>query len=104
MNVEGYAEPVLEPDFFDVQIVADGCQLFAQRYARRIVLEQGVTQKLREGRHHPPRALRVFVNRSAQRVERVEEKVRVELVAKHVQLRLPCERVCLEGTLALITK
>ena len=61
-----------------------------------MLAEHRIAQELGERRDHPPRPRGVLVHQRANGVERVEQEVRVELVAQRVEPRLLRERARLE--------
>src|SRR6185295_16713961 len=79
LEVISHVELVFESNFLDGQIILDRFDFLTEFNERRIVVQQRITQELRKLRHHALGPLTIFVNGSSNRIERVEEKVRVQL-------------------------
>jgi hypothetical protein len=92
IDVDDDIEVVLEADLLDVEVVADGGDLVAQAEVVLVRRPQRVAKQLRQLGDHAARRGGVLVDEGAQRVERVEQEVRVDLVAQHGQLGLGGQR------------
>src|ERR1035437_6517696 len=90
-----HGEPVAETNLLDRQVLLDERELRLEWQLGLGGRVEGEAEKLCEAREHEVRGLRVAVDEDADRVERVEEKVRLELHAQRLQLgerELPFER------------
>src|SRR5258706_4178202 len=76
-----------KPRHFDVQVIVDELQLFAQRH-KRFVLAQQPPQNVAQLQHHAARRVRIKPNQRRHRVQRVEQKVWIDLARKRVHARL----------------
>ncbi len=81
-------EAVGKPCPFDVEVLAKEVELGVQRHFLLAETLQREPQQLAEAHERAFGGLHVPMHQSRDRVERVEEKVRVELLAKGLELRL----------------
>jgi hypothetical protein len=74
-------------DFHDLEVSPKQVELLAERdlLFRRAL--DGVSEELAQSRDHAPHAARVAFHQRRDRVQRIEEKVRVELHAQGVEPR-----------------
>src|SRR5690348_12480349 len=82
------SQAVLEPHLLDFQIELQGLHLLGKSDLRRGLVRERVSKKGGEARQHRVRALGLFEeNERRNRIERVKQEMRVELVAQHRELR-----------------
>jgi hypothetical protein len=82
------AEPVLQAQRLDVQVVAHHLELPGQRHRLLLPRTQRVAQRVGEARHGDLRGLRVVGDERAHGVQGIEEEVRVHLRLQQPQLGL----------------
>ena len=88
IDLEMRPQPVLEPHLLDLEVELQRLDLLGQRHLGGRLVDQRVAQERRQPRQHrigPLGLLQQHQRRDA--VQRVEQEVRVELVAQHRQLR-----------------
>ena len=93
-------ETFLEPDLLDREIALQRVQLGRERRRVERAFDERMPEERRQLRDHLPCAPAILVDHRANGRQRVEQEVRVELVRKHLQLRLLRESPSL-GRLAL---
>ena len=80
-------QAVFEPHFLDFEIELQSLDLLRKRHLGRRFIDQSVTEKGREPREHRVRALGLLQQHQCRdRVQGIEQEVRVELVSQHRQL------------------
>src|SRR5690242_14753184 len=85
LDVEVHAQPVLEPRPLDIEIALEEIELLGKAYFLPAALSEGESQQIGEPDHHPLRLRGVLSSQDGDRVQGVEEKVRLELGAEGVQ-------------------
>jgi hypothetical protein len=90
-DVDRHAQPLLEARLLDVEVRGNQIDLVAQRRELRRRSPQDAAEHARQLHQRVERARRRVLDQIADRRERVEEKVRMELRAQRAQLRLGCE-------------
>ena len=110
LDVDFHPQTVGEPGALDVEVEVEQLQLAAERHLVADFALQRQAQKLAEAREHLD-GLRLVsaTHQAGDRVERVEEKMRVELHPKSIEtrlvhVRLECRRAhlkCCRGSLPL---
>ena len=85
---DGDRDSLFEPRGLDGQIVVEKRQLLAERHERPVGVSQRRTQQVAELTHQPARGLRIGFGERADRVERIEQEVRLELCAQALKARL----------------
>src|SRR4029434_11074745 len=81
-------QPALEPGRLDGEKVVQERQLLTQGHQWLSGVTQGRAEQVAELCHEPSRGYRARLGERADRVERVEEKVRLQLRTQRLQLRL----------------
>ena len=87
VDLDRIPQPIAESHPLDLQVVAHHVDLFAERHERRALLIERRSQQRRELHRHALGARRVVVDERGDRVERVEQKVRLNAVLERRQLR-----------------
>lgn len=83
VNVKLHGQPILKTNLFNFQILAEEFEFLPERHFLRSGAVERVTQQIAEPRQHPIRRLRIRQIEHRNRVQRVEEEMRIEL---HSQL------------------
>src|ERR1700733_3174146 len=97
------AQPVAEAQALRIEVQVERFHLLAQRDLFHRILIEAVAQELRQTRHRVVRdAILVIEDQRGDRIQRVEEKMGIQLVTQHFQLRFLSERGGLEGRLSLL--
>ena len=78
---------ITETHHLDIQVVVGELQLLPQRQERLTVLQQHA-QNIRQLHNHLPRQLRLRAHQRSDRVQRVEQKVWIDLSLQRIQPRL----------------
>jgi hypothetical protein len=87
VGVHLVAEAIAEPHAFYLEVVADDPQLIVDRDERRLMIERR-SQQRRELARHLLGAARILVDQRRDRVERVEQEMRLHARLERRQLRL----------------
>jgi hypothetical protein len=92
LDVDVDLEPVAEPRLLDVEVAPDELELATERHERAIAGGEGLAQEVAEPGDHLVGRLGILVHQLGNGVERVEEKVRVELHLQELETRRrqPC--------------
>ena len=102
VDVELEPQAVAEAQLLDAEVEIQRVELLAQRHFLHRVLVERVAQELGQPRDGEVGGAVLAVKHERRyRVQRVEEEMRVQLVAQHLELRLLRERGLLERRLAL---
>src|SRR5690606_25075353 len=81
------AQPVFETHLLDVEIKLQRLDLLRQRHLRGRLVGKRIAQEGGKAREHRVRRLRLFQEHERRdAVERVEQEVRIELIAQHRKL------------------
>jgi len=97
-----HTQPLAEAQLLDGQVARQGVELVAEGHAQHRVGVERVAQEARQPRHHAVGGgVLAIEDQRGDGVERVEQEVRVQLVAQHLQLRLVGHRRRLQRGLAL---
>src|ERR1700690_2620275 len=83
-----------EADHFDVEIIVNEFQLFAQRHERFVFAQQS-PQNVRKLQHDAARHIGIEANQRRNRVECVEQEMRVDLAGERVHARAEQELLIL---------
>src|SRR6185295_14556660 len=81
-------QPVPEAHLLDREIAIDQCELVVERDGLARAELERLAQEVAQAFAHAPRTLRVRADERVDRVERVEQEVRIELRAHGTQLGL----------------
>src|SRR6267378_1888512 len=73
--------------YFNVQVIVDEMQFLAQRH-KCFVLAQQPPQNVAQLQHHAARRVRIKTDQRRHGIQRVEQKVRIDLARKRVHARL----------------
>src|SRR5207253_1116443 len=99
LDPEVRPKPVLEPHLLDFEVKLQRLDFLRQRHLGGRLIGQRVAKERRQSREHRVRALGLLEQHQGRdRIQRVEQEVRVELIAQHRQLRaggLPLEPLAL---------
>ena len=87
-DVPAHLEPVAEAGLLDLQIEPQESQLLLQRRLLPVAVEQRHPQEIGELHDHPSRRGGIVADQHGDRVEGVEEKVRLELRLQGAELGL----------------
>src|SRR5258708_1850367 len=87
-DFEIYREPVLETGQLDVQVAAQKLQLLLQRDLLVIGIVERKPQEISQSRHHPVGRFHVRMQQRRNRVQSVEQKVRMQLHFEGAELGL----------------
>src|SRR5712664_3135165 len=79
-----------EAGHFDVQIIVDELQFFAERH-EGLMLAEEPSQNIAEFEHHAARGIRINADKRRNGVERIEQKVRIDLAGERVHSGLQQE-------------
>jgi hypothetical protein len=90
-------EPSLETDLHDLEIAPQEDDFLRQGHLGRVRPFERGTQELGQARDHAPHAFRVALHQRRDRVQRVEEKVRVHLRAQRRETRVGQLRLQVRG-------
>src|SRR5690606_27367467 len=90
-------QPVLKADALDLEIAPEDFKLALERYLLSAGRVESQSQQLAQARNHPPRRLDILLHQRRDRVQGVEEKMRMELHLERDELRLGQLRVELCG-------
>ena len=86
-DIEIGTQPFLEPHLLDIQIQFQRFDFLGHRHARGGLVDQRETQEGRKAGQHGIGRLRLLQkHQRGNRIQRVEQEMRVELVAQHGQL------------------
>mmetsp|Transcript_53148 Transcript_53148/g.124463 ORF Transcript_53148/g.124463 Transcript_53148/m.124463 type:complete len:238 (-) Transcript_53148:138-851(-) len=88
VHLPGHAQALLVVQLLQRDVVAHHGQLVGQRHALLGTVLQRVAQGVGQATEHLAGAGRVFVDQRPQVVQRVEQKVRVDLGPQHLELQL----------------
>ena len=97
-------QPILEAHLLDAEIAGEEFQFARQRHLRRVALLQGQPQEVAQPRDHQSRLQRIGQRQRGDRVERVEQEVRLQLHAQRLQLRLRQLRLQLRVAQAFVAQ
>src|ERR1700683_1082255 len=75
------AQLLAETSYFDRKVIFDEVQLVAQR-AEVLMLAQQASQDAREFQHSEARRVRIGADQRRDRVQRIEQKVRIDLAGE----------------------
>ncbi len=88
VDFEARAQPVLEPHLLDLQIELQRLHFLLDRHLSRRLVDQRVAKERRKARQHRIGAVGLLEQHQRRdRIERIEQEVRVELIAQHRELR-----------------
>ena len=87
MDVQLHGEPVLKTHLFDLQIAFEEGEFLAQRHFLGVGLFQADAQQFAEPGYDSVGVIWILMDQGGDRMERVEEEVRVQLHAQHLQSR-----------------
>ena len=96
-HVHDHPEPVGEARLLDVQVAAQELELLLQRHFLDADRRQRHAEQVAQLRQHLVGGVGVAVDQRRDRVQRVEQEVRVELPFQHFELRLRQPRLELRG-------
>ncbi len=88
VDVDRHAQPVAEAQAHDLHVALQEVELRLQRHFLRADVLEGHAQQVAQRGDHRIRAAHVLVHQRRDGVQGVEEEVRLELHAQHVELRL----------------
>ena len=88
IDAERHAQPVAEARFLNRDVVIEQLELLLECDEGPAVPVERLPQQLREPGDHPVRLLRVLEHESRNRVERIEEEVRLQLSDEGIEARL----------------
>ena len=100
-EIDGVAQPIAEPHALDVEVRAQHAQFLVERHERIRGAVERRTQQRCQLSGHPLGPGRVVVHERGDRVQRVEEKVRLHARFDRRQLRLRGDSACF-GFVALL--
>src|SRR6266436_1503361 len=80
-------ESIIESYLHDLEVPLEKSDLLPHRYHWLVTALQCVTQKLTQSGDHASHAARIPLNQGRHRVQRIEEKVRIELGIERGELR-----------------
>src|SRR5581483_4690242 len=86
-DIDADGEPLLKADLLDLQVAPHILQLLGQRHFLFELAIEREAEKLAEARQHRVRRLDIAVHQRGDRIERIEEEVRLELHPQRLQLR-----------------
>ena len=81
-------QPVLQARLLDLEVGLEKGELLAQRHLLRLLVLEGGAQEVAEAGDHSPGGLRFGGDERRDRVQRVEEEVRLQLHLERLQPRL----------------
>ncbi len=87
-DVDGDAQPVAEAEGHDLEVALQEVELRLERHFLRADVLERHAEQIAQRRDHRIGAADVLVHERRDRVQRVEEEVRLQLHAQHVELRL----------------
>src|SRR4029453_16465550 len=87
-GIDGHPETIAVPRALDRQVRVEKLQLALERYLLNVRGLEGPSQELGQLRKHQIRRLDVLTHQSGDRVQRVEEEVRVKLHLQRLDLRM----------------
>ena len=87
-HVEMDAQPVFEARALDFEVQIEDSQFFAERHFMDRAVGKEEAQQLAEPRNRALREFRIFMHQRRDRVQGIEEKVRVQLHLQRAQLGL----------------
>ena len=93
IDVHADSQTILEARLFDLEILLQELELFLQRDLGLAAAVERDAQQIAQPADHPIGGLRIAVHQRRDRVQRVEQKVRMELRLERLQLRLDQPRL-----------
>src|SRR5215475_3576720 len=88
INMRPDGQTILKTDLFNFQILFENFQFLPELYFVRRISGQGAAQQAAESEKHPISRVNIPSHQHGDAVERVEQKVRMQLHSQSVELRL----------------
>ena len=88
IDVVAHRQAILESGLLDLQILLQELELLLQRDARRAAAVERQSQQIAQAADHPVGRVRVGVDQRRDRVQRVEQEMRVQFRLERLQPRL----------------